>query len=64
MLHTMMAQRCCRSCSVGIPPFHGKRTRFILSSVNPQYRAVLRTYERLCNLEIVGDALPILILLE
>jgi len=37
--------------------FRGKRTRFILSpSVNPQYRAVLRTYMNgYADLEIVGD---------
>ncbi len=37
--------------------FRGKRTRFVVSpSVNPQYRAVLRTYMNgYENLEVIGD---------
>jgi glycine dehydrogenase subunit 1 len=36
--------------------FRGKRTKIVLSpGVNPQYRAVLRTYTRDMNLTIAGD---------
>jgi glycine dehydrogenase subunit 1 len=36
--------------------FRGKRTKIVLSpAVNPQYRAVLRTYTRDMNLTIAGD---------
>jgi glycine dehydrogenase subunit 1 len=39
--------------------FRGKRTKIVVSpAVNPQYRAVLRTYTRDMNLSIVGDNLP------
>jgi glycine dehydrogenase subunit 1 len=36
--------------------FRGKRTKVVLSpSINPQYRAVLRTYVQDMNLELIGD---------
>jgi glycine dehydrogenase subunit 1 len=39
--------------------FRGKRTKIVVSpAVNPQYRAVLRTYTRDMSLSIEGDALP------
>jgi len=40
--------------------FRGKRTKIVLSpAINPQYRAVLRTYTQDMNLTIAGDTLSV-----